>query len=166
MRIVISIAIMFAIAACGDDSEGNVDGGGEATSQDATTDIPPDAGDTQPPDAAPDAGPPDSGPVEYGVSGCWVTHTSSGETQIDLVEQSDGQVTGTQSYTDDSTGDEYTYTVENGVVDENGLVFTVNWSDFSFTCDYTFTEVSADALSGTADCGDVTQDITADRTCI
>jgi hypothetical protein len=92
------------------------------------------------------------------VSGCWITHTSSGETQLDLI-QDGSSVTGTLSWSP------YSYPIENGILDAQGLRFTVTWTDFGFACDFNFTTASLDFLSGVGICAGLSQDITADRTC-
>ncbi len=167
MLAAISIAILYTFAACGGDSDDGrttmtIDANEPSTPGDSGTSSPADAS-APPIDSA--SGPPDATvdarSEPYGVGGCWVTHTDTGDTQLDLVEASDGSVTGTQTYMDE------VFTLEDGQVDDSGLAFRVHWvSDtFDFYCDYTFTEVSTDALSGTADCGDTAPAITADRTC-
>ncbi|WP_428265999.1 hypothetical protein [Haliangium sp.] len=190
MRIAISITALLVLSACSDDGSaalGTVDArdqtpidasqaspdaaadpaidGGQPTDGDPTIDAADPTADATPVDAAvtapPDAAPPDAAPTLYGVSGCWITHTANGDTQLDLVEAANGQVTGTQSFMDLS------FPVDNGTIDDSGLTFSVHWvgTGFDFVCDYNFTTVSADAMSGTVTCPSGTQDMTTDRTC-
>ncbi|MDI1442518.1 hypothetical protein [Polyangium sp. 6x1] len=55
--------------------------------------------------------------------------------------------------------------LENGVVDAQGLRFTVNWAHYNFTCEHNFTVVGPTFLSGLSHCAGNEQMITADRTC-
>jgi len=91
------------------------------------------------------------------VTGCWITHTNSGTTQLDLVGSADGTVTGMLSWSGN------TYAVSDGHYDGSHLTMTIDWG--SFICTYDFTSVSTTQLSGTALCATNTQAITADRTC-
>lgn len=96
----------------------------------------------------------------YGVSGCWITHTNSGETRLDLVENG-SEVTGTSTYAGT------TRNVTQGQINDQGMTFEVNWG--SFNCEYTFDMVSPTMLSGESVCGtgigNNRQNMTADRTC-
>ncbi|MDI3291696.1 hypothetical protein [Polyangium sp. 15x6] len=105
--------------------------------------------------STPDAG---NGGPGYGLDGCWITQTNSSNIQLDL-DEAQGKVTGTQSYAG------IRYPVENGVVDAQGLRFTVNWSNYNFTCEYNFTVVGPAFLSGVSNCAGNEQMMTADRTC-
>jgi hypothetical protein len=91
------------------------------------------------------------------VSGCWITHTDSGETELDLVGQADGTVTGAEYWAGE------TLPVTAGNYDGSTLALTVQWP--TYTCAFTFTSVSATQLSGTSRCLNTMQTMTADRTC-
>lgn len=100
---------------------------------------------------------PDSGDAG-GINGCWMTHTKSGDTRLDL-QESGGRVTGTQSW------DGYVYTVRMGTLGASGLTFTVDWTDFEYSCLHTFDVVGPTFMSGMVDCAGNVWAMTVDRTC-
>jgi hypothetical protein len=87
-----------------------------------------------------------------------MTHTDSGNTRLDLSENG-GLVTGSQSW------DGYVYTVEMGILDSSGLTFTVEWTDFEYSCLHSFDMVGPRLMSGMVDCAGHVWSITADRSC-
>ena len=95
--------------------------------------------------------------TDVDINGCWITHTSSGTTRLDLTEEN-GIVRGNLTW-----GKKF-YPIENGSFSDGVLKFQVKWN--GFFSELTFDSVSSEFMSGQAiSSKNVTQKITADRTC-
>lgn len=94
--------------------------------------------------------------TDVDINGCWITHTTSGTTRLDITEEND-MVRGTLTWRDK------VYPIENGSFRDGVLWCEVKW--YGFTSEFTFDSVTSEFMSGqTISKGNV-QRITADRTC-